>query len=159
MSVWWPKLGVVLGALSLSAIGWAEPKWWMKKEDPNSIYLSYAQGDACPGAYEDVVSGALVRARMKRQPHWMAGELVLTVGVSCLKDDQDALVVYAITVKFGRFVINRQDDSDFDLALYDFTPYDVFGFVGKNHWEKIRGYVRDAVEEALTDYLKANFDL
>lgn len=159
MNVWWPRLAAVLGALSFSVVAWAEPKWWMKNEDPNSLYFHYSQDRLCPGSYEDAVAAALVRSRIKREEHWIPGELVLYVNVVCMATKPASGFAYSIDVRFGRFFINPKDPTDIEIALYGPSNYGVIGTSSKDGGRFIRDTVRNSVESALTDYLKANFDL
>ena len=157
MRVGWPRLATVLGALSVSVIAWAEPRWWMKKEDPNSLYLFHSQNDDCPASFEAAASGAFVRARIKRKESWTQGELALTVDVQCVEIKPSLGFAFSTEIYFGRFAIDRTVAGGYQFMLFSHPRYGSTGVASDPRM--IRDEVRDSVERALTDYLKANFDL
>ena len=144
-----------------------------KKTGPDSLYVLYAQSGNCPGSsYEDEVDGELVRARIKPTSSLFGAfnRLFLKVNVRCLEEqDRPGNYLYEYDVYFAELasdddIISSRAQRLFEpfiagyfLRLYD-PSYGSFGQTGNKRSAEsvIRESLRDAVSNALTDYLKAN---
>lgn len=138
-----------------------KPLQHLKKENPNELYTSDIQSNDCVGSSESVLDAELTQSRIKRAPGWRYDELYLEVYVSCLKDDLGRGLTFNVFVAFGK-TIRAEDDAEPSWVRLYYEPfaYSTLALTGNDGAAQyIRGVVRDKVEEALTDYLKANFDL
>ncbi len=100
----------------------------------------------------------MVRSRIKRDKYWIPDELVLVVAVECFETRPQSRFAYRIGVNSGRFALNPTDPSDFTIIVSWDTDYGSIGTSPRDGGGFIRSSVRDRVEAALADYLKANFD-
>ena len=117
----------------------------------------------CPNTLEQVVDSELAQSRIKRKESWNYNELILYVKVNCLLLDNVPSTVYSVDIKFAEFVFptNQQpDEYSFVLRVYE-SAYGTFGITSNNDsgTQFLRNVTREALEEALLDYLKINFDL
>lgn len=137
------------------------PTGHLKKSDPNEIYVSFIQGDDCPGSLEQIVESELAQSRLKRKEFWIYYELNLHLTVECLRLDNKH-TVYSTDVNFGEFVLptsKQPDEFDFVRRLY-VPNYGSFGIAPNDNLRtQLRNTIRESLEKALLDYLKINFDL
>jgi len=136
----------------------AEPKPWMKKENPEELRVVLSV-PGCRGDFEGVVDGALARARIKRATNSNPGELLAVVEVLCL-DIGAGRYAFAYGVHFGR-ILSGDGIHDNDIVVYSLSGAASVGAipdsaVGRQQLEQT---IRDYFEKLLADYLKANFDL
>ena len=128
--------------------------------DPEKIYYRSSTGVACPFEYnevDDIIEGELIRSRIK-PIYWTnrleesEAILVLDVQANCLERD-NLNPVFDVDVYFAlyRFVDGLYSGS----FLADWE----FGSFGIGDHDYILQSVEDAVEDAITAYVKANFDL
>lgn len=144
----------------------AQPRDYMKKSSPEELYVSFFEGEQCPWSMEHVVDGALVRSRIRRKPLWIYDETVLLVNVRCMQaqraNGRTSGLVYSVEVSFGAFIRSEPSAQySFDTIRVDAGKYWTIGTstlddLGRQFLEN---NLRDEVEEALVDYLRANFDL
>jgi len=143
MAVW------TLSLLLLSGVASADPEPWMKRENPNELAVSTGADDECGFSdrkLRETVDGVLIRSRIKplglsESPGWF----VLMVNVDCAQE------VFRITIDFA-------DEIDSDLTRLGLIGYGSYGVYAGESDYLLRAVTR-RVELAITDYLKANFDL
>jgi hypothetical protein len=131
----------------------ADPEPWMKKNNPEELFYNVAVDDDCPlseNSLNSVVGGVLTRSRIKVKDGFEEGELVLTVNLACVDDGE--VDIFDVTIRFDRLSI-RGDEL---IACHVFSDYGTFG---QGRRDFIQTSVKEGVENALTDYLRANFDL
>ena len=160
-------LAAILFLLAGNAL--AEPLSYMEKENPNE--LGYYVNSNCEirtdavDPYE-IIDGVMIRARIKPDRTW--GNKVI-VGVSgpeitrnmiflslyynCVRVGEQYAFWVDISFSFAVIVRGQQLNH---IVMYERPTYSGTGF-GDPDWlaELIRSYT----EEAITDYLQANFDL
>lgn len=124
----------------------------IKVENPNQLAHFVSVGKDCPLARDDLtqlVDGIFIRSRIKPLSNrlFVANSIYLNVAVHCYKIDPD-YSAFSIDVKFGR-------NEPYPPVLFDFP----FGVVGTGGKEYLLNAVKVQVELAITEYLKANFDL
>ena len=139
-----------------------KPLQHLKKDDPNTIYVNYSQDPACKSMYEKVVDNELARSRIKRKTLWDFNEVSLFVTVHCSEKDSGQGFIFTLSVNFGKLV-PAEIESDRSFIIVYWEPGQ-FGSYGVSTYDSegtqmVRNYLRNAMEDALTDYLKANFDL
>ncbi|MYB62447.1 MAG: hypothetical protein F4X69_13840 [Gemmatimonadetes bacterium] len=165
-----PLLAVLVYAAALTAAGQEKQASleYLKKNDPDSLNVVVFVEDGCPGtqrSYERVVEGELLRARIKRQPTWSIYEVRLMTHMQCAA--QKTGLVFLIAVDFFAtypVLDPAPDESDYYIVRYRDRSNSFFGaFTGYNDSNSVEAEgmlktsLRDAVTDALTDYLKANF--
>ena len=143
----------------LPIIASADTSEWLKKENPNELRVITLISTTCPSTekeYRDIAEGVLVRSRIK--PLEMPGmhELALYVHLACIDSGNDNLPI-SLTVHFGK-AIRDEHGTTLKTALSPkyFRYFDQTGSTGV---DVIEAQLREAVENAVTDYLEANFDL
>jgi len=146
------RLFLLQPLLLLTTTALAEPQEWMKKENPNELGVVVGADPKCgPPGLESLVHGVLTRSRIRPVSVSDTPELYLSVAVACFEiSTQEGLYSYTTKIHFG----TRGVQSVF--MLYGFPDY---GAVGVGGSDFIGNAVKSSVEEAITDYLHANFDL
>lgn len=146
----------ILLMLLLSNV-YADPQPWMKRENPNELGLFVSTTPECPFTEADITSmaeGEYVRARVKptEDISWN-----LTLTVECMTTSvSERQVGWAMVVnlRFGTSL------RPFVFVLYEGANYGTLA-VGPDDTSGtlyLRNIVKAQVEEALTDYLKANIE-
>ena len=141
---------IVLGVLLCSAAT-AEPQPWMKKENPETLRSVVVVNSECKVSTEDVqkvVDGVLIRSRLKP-------------GDYLNSPDDFGFIVMLDCSQGAQFII------DADVRFVRYIPYlgrnlfetHVYGTYGVGRPEGILETVKGHVEELVTDYLQANFEL
>ena len=135
----------------------------LKKPNLNEIYVDFKVDGDCSGTLEQVVDNELVRHRIKRKRQFSFDELKLFVHVDCVQYNTGMNIVYDLDVRFGRYIIvtePKPNESGFYVVHYS-PYYGVFGITstGTRGDQVLRNNIREKVEKALSDYLKANFGL
>ncbi len=144
----------------------------LKVENPNTLHVDYKQYGKCPftkKSIDEMIDGLLVRARLKRSTAFVAGlarsaksGFWLRVEVLCDRDEEPPFL-YCVNVGFAEYVsIERSGETQRFLMYHNPYRYGSIGTYGKDNTKStgfVRNAIRDRVEDALTDYLKANFDL
>lgn len=141
--------------LLLPTIVSAQSSSWLKKTNPNEMYRVVAVTSGCPLAKdeaENIVDGALVRSRIKPLSSWTDNEVGLDVNVDCIAGDQP-LVTYVIRVELSKTYY------DGDTLVIATMPGKTYGGFGRDDKSGINSLIRESVEDAIYDYLIANFDL
>ena len=122
------------------------------RANPNELaYFSYI-GDDCPltdQEAKDVIEGVFIRSRIKPLVGyaWLDDDLYLSISLECLLLDNNN-PVFSIDVNYGNATIDPS-------VLYDFD----FGSLGIGAKDFIRDGLKTNVENAITVFIKANFDL
>jgi hypothetical protein len=135
-----------------------------KKDNPDELqyYTSIGPKGSCPisrVALEEIVRGVFVRSRIK-PARWNENdtsnrELYLFVDVSCYDPPEIyPMFFYNIEAGFGE----RMEVRDRSLPVRFFVNKH-YGSIGVVDDSGLRSRVKSRVEEAMTDYLKANFNL
>ncbi len=180
----WIATAVILTVLAIAgaAVGQEddpdevyEYEYYLKplaKENPNEFHVRYFQDAECTiseEAVESMIDGVLTRSRIKRLTYydWLVrgyrdrtggdlglDQLFLVVEVSCITSNNQ---IFGIMVRFADKV-NRHPNLKFKREMYHLRDY---GSIGRHNSgpEFLMGQIKAGVERALTDYLKANFDL
>lgn len=133
----------------------ADPQPWMKKTNPNELYSWVRVGSTCSTTSEKlerIVHGVLVRSRIK--PTTDFGELILLVDVQC---GSKAVGIGSTFTVYADFVRKVEVGDELYTARMGLLPFN--GGFGIENESGIESYVRLIVEDVITDYLKANFDL
>ena len=139
----------------------AEPKPWMKKPNPNELWTLVVSDDECPASeqrVEQTVQDVLIRSRIKPLSKPNLEELdflSLFVGLKCIPlmsgDSSHGYIfvsnVWFVTECNGHSVVHSADWG----GIRAMRTEDDAGFVLRN--------IREDVENAISDYLQANFDL
>ena len=140
-------------------------KSYLIKDNPEELTVNYVQGESCHDTYEHIIDSELAQSRIRKTFSFF-NELQLTVNVSCLDMSRSNSFVYVVEVYFGitRFNIGSSEVGQTPTFYEDvhFEPdYGNFGVSSKDDEGAmfLASIVRKQVEAALTDYLKANFDL
>lgn len=152
-----------------------DPPSPLKVENPSMLYVDYRQYGKCPFSLESIdvmIDGILTRSRLKRTPFTaerFAKEIRreisgfrLEVKTNC-DDDDDAPHNFNIKVGFGEYATISRPWGNQQIWMYH-DPY-VYGASGtydparEPNISFLKNAIRESVEDALTDYLKANFDL
>ena len=144
----------------------------LAKENPDELYVRYFQDAECTiseEAVESMIDGVLTRSRIKRLAYYdwpVRGyrdrtggdfgldQLFLVVEANCINDNDRG---FSIMVRFAD-VVNRHPSLEFKREMYHTRPYGSLG-THNNSSDFLKDAIKSGVERALTDYLKANFDL
>jgi hypothetical protein len=142
-------------ATLFSAQAVADPQTWMQRSDPNSLGLFVGLTDDCPITLEEVQSraeGEYLRARIKATESLAFN---LTVNIACMTTENQAGemtgYVIAYEVRFGTQTAAGAN------VLYELPDYGLLLSGGMDEKKFYLDHIRDSVSNALTDYLKANF--
>ena len=129
-------------------------------EDPEEVYYRTSTGLDCPFEHNDVtdiIEHELIRSRI-RPIYWLnlpeesEALLVLDVEANCLERD-NLNPVFDIDVYFA---VYRLVDGLYSGAFLADWAFGSFGIGDRDY---ILRSVEDSVEDAITAYIKANFDL
>jgi hypothetical protein len=132
----------LLAGLPLSAR--ADPQPWMKRENPDTLGL-YTQIYATCIQFDitDLVRGVLSRHRLTPASFLKTADLWLDVQLHCI-DSDTAVRSFLLSIEFHTL--------DHGPEMSYSTPY---GGFGQSDVDGIQLYVRDRIDDAITDYLKA----
>ncbi len=152
-------LAALLVTMTWTAVG-QDSLEHLEKTEPDHMFAWVSIGNECPGSeetYNNIVEGELVRARITRTTgNWPPdGELHLYSYLNCLDSAEGRITVYHLTVRFSRAF----DQEAYPSAIVYFAPN--YGYLGVAPMDEARTIILDAmrngVNRAITDYLKANF--
>lgn len=146
-------LSLCMGSASALAerelYSWFYPAVKVKEPDELSHFV-YANKE-CPISatdLEELVNGVFIRSRIKPLPKQIyEGQLYLQVAVQCLKLE-GVNPIFDIGVHFGRYTPDPPILLDRD-----------FGTTGIGGKDYLRSAIKEIVEQAITEYIKANFDI
>ena len=139
-----------------------KPLQHLKKDNPNEIHVNYSHEPDCKTSHEQVVDNELAQSRIKRKPLWNFYELVLFVDVRCSETVPGREFLFMVTANFGRFEpAEIVADRSFIIVYLEPGNFGSYGIStqGSKGNRTVRDALRNAVEDALTDYLTVNFDL
>jgi len=143
--------------LTVSFSVMAEPFWWMKKDDHNTLGLFVHAGSQCPFNKLDLkkaVEGEYLRARIKPS-ELLAEPLLLQVTTACLKLNLEG-GIYMGYAMHNDVYFTTSIDTQKTWLRYDDRSYGGMYMTGSQAKAYMLNQVQDDVSEALTDYLKAN---
>ena len=140
----------------------------LKRDNPNQLYVAYYQSGECPfteASIESMIDGLLVRSRLKpiSMEEWQM-DLIrfnLNVRVSC-DDDNFPPYLFNVSTRFSEIVTLQKPLGPVAVLMDHIPGYDrhgTYNAVTELSNPFVRNFIRDSVEDALMDYLKANFDL
>ena len=149
----------VLILLILPIVASADPESWMKKDNPDELLLIFRVNEACPFSQDEgrkIVTDVLTRARIKS----LKPELGVSyhppffqVLATCTNVNPDSYwFTYAIDFLGTAEAI---DGVSYEVRWGDVT----LGSSGVDNSTTLKNVLRQDVEDAITGYLKANFDL
>ena len=135
------------------------PPDWTKQENPEElfVFISVPMAADCPillkKELHKIAGDALRRTRIKPLDEWTSPELVLTMRLLCTpKIDRTGWHFYLVT--------NFRILSEVDDTLVEIGPPDLrTEHVGETDRDGLLRTAKEQIEEMLTIYLKANFDL
>jgi len=149
-------LVLLLVLLLILQLGHAQiPTWFhgaIKVDNPNQLLYWAGADKVCPvteGAMQEIIEGVFIRSRVKpvKEAIFDPGSIYLDVSLSCLKREEN-WYVYHIGVWFSRY-------SPTPAVKFDHN----FGTTGIGADTNITAAIKETVEAAITEYIKANFDL
>ncbi len=130
----------------------ADPQPWMVKENPNELVVTV--GSSCTAGteqqYTEIVDDVLTRSRVKSVSGLglANGEIYLRGVVECSSYSDKYIFSFSLNFAY------RNDEDD--VVSYPYTGYSHYGVETA---DEIARLLRDQAENAITDYLIANFDL
>ena len=144
----------------------SEPPSPLLKENPNELAFYYDQSDDCPGMSSNMVEmieGLFTRSRLKTVPPFRSErDFHLVVLVECASGTR---ITYDVNIGFAQQVMIHTPRGQIKAEMiYRPFYYGAYGYVTASNSEReneqyLENGIRSGVEKALTDYLKANFDL
>jgi hypothetical protein len=147
---------ILFGLVGASSYAGEENPWFYRhiiKDDSDSLSYVYSHGK-CPatkGQIENDIEGLLVRSRIKPINGWVSNAIFLNVDANCAKLGKNSLNYdYSIRTRFCKFNSINSEYWCLDLSNVRYG-------VGKQ--KDIRNIIEESVEEFLTEYIKANFNL
>ena len=126
-----------------------------KKENPNDVFALFIVESGCPVTKKEVVDigrGVLIRSRLKQLQTWGENEPSLSVNLNCL-DLENGSWAYHISAEIVRSY--KVDEGIQELSMVGRNR----GKFGVGRKDFILASYKNAVEDIVTDYLQANFDL
>jgi len=131
----------------------AEPQEWMKKENPG-VLATVVVNNGCPDSeetYRNAVAGVLVRSRIRpvESVNEVDGYFYLQAELLCYEIPEVAgRYAASVSVTFGR--VSVPIDIAFPRRRW---------MMGTNSRDSVLDGLIKRTEAAISDYLKANFDL
>ena len=164
------RIHIVVVGLIMSVSGFVQgqeetPLGHLKKDKPNELFLSFHQDEICGDSYERIVNNELTQSRIKRMEEPPENGIpFLSVVIACTGDKKNT--VFSIVVTFQRKVPAWNQRPDKWIKSWTFIShhpgYSKHGYIRDTPEERgrfISNHLRDTVEDALSDYLRINFDL
>lgn len=144
-------IGLLLSTASVSA---EVPDWLdkaIKVSNPNQLAY-FVDANGCPLKKEelqDIVEGLLIRSRIKplKEDIFVKDRVYLSLGLTCTKGNGGHS--FAITSQFGRYYPSPA------VLLFDYD----FGSMGAGSKTFIEQVFKSKVENAVTAFVKSNFNL
>jgi len=147
-------LSLLAAAALLPAAGAAAaPFDYMRKSEADALYCMASVGRNCPlddAAVQAVIDDVTRRFSLTRLEKSSDREPLFYVELYCHRPD-DGETVYAVETGFAEWM---GDDDRQHLMKYAYYPYRSVGYGGA---VDIRETLRRRIEDALEDYLAANF--
>lgn len=136
------------------------PSAHLKKPDPNDLYVSVRQEGNCSVSYRYVVDEMLDKYRISPLPYTFTDELGLSVVVRCLSLAPHPGMSYFVEARFARLVpaMDPQPGEAEVILIYYASEYERLGIVHDDSAgeQETTEVIREVVDEALTDYRRAN---
>ena len=146
----------IFSALSITGTTFGQRPDVLHKENPDELYVYYQQHDDCTiskVAVETMIGGVLTRSRIKKPQYGGLSDLHLDVRTNCLDND-----VFMTVIRFAEEYDLERPLGKVNVWIYHERNYGSFGtYRGDNDY--LMSAIKGGVEKAITDYLKANFDL
>ena len=151
---------VILSVVLVAPSSYASeaPDWLykaIKVDDPNQLIFDTVVDGDCPTnkeSFNKITEGVFIRSRIKPLPakdySLPPGNIYLDLLINCKKMENGSYI-FSLRVMFGRI----SPLPEFLLFNRSFGSY---GFADK---ESIEDAFKDSVENAITAFIKANFDL
>lgn len=146
-------VALTVALLLVANITMAEPRPWMKKENPTELFYTFKELNCPPGDYESIIKGAFSRSGLKSVLRSL-DELQLRISLQCLDVGEEGFA-YRHDIRFGYY-----------SGLGEFLVFDnhVSSFMGaistgEGAIEFLQNSMQASIESVIADYLKANFDL
>ncbi len=139
-------------AFLLATTGAADPFPYMRKSEPNALYCMASIGDNCPiddATVHSLIDDVARRFSLTRLEKSADGEPLFYVELYCHRQESGE-TAYSVETGFAEWV-GRPTQH---LMKYAYYPYRSVGYGGA---VDIRDTVRRRIEDALSDYLEANF--
>ncbi|MDJ0908364.1 MAG: hypothetical protein QNI99_04195 [Woeseiaceae bacterium] len=132
---------------------YADGDSWIRKANPDELY-TFTFADDCPFSDEALTretQGVLIRSRIRPVERWNPRETLLYVDVTCFRSS--SLYLFDIDIFLAKFEHNADGDVVVSHSVAN------YGTLGQGNSQFILDAVEEGVEQAMTDYLVANFDL
>lgn len=130
----------------------AAPFDYMRKSDPDALYCMASVGDNCPvddAAVQALIDDVTRRFSLTRLPTSSDHEPLFYVELYCHRPE-DGKTAYSVETGFAEWLGRDRQH----LMKYAYYPYRSVGYGGAGD---IRKTLRRRIEDALEDYLAANF--
>ena len=137
----------------------------LKKDNPNELNVMFAQNEYCLGSYERIVNNELIKSRIKKLVEFAEMNVpILWVSITCTPMDSGTGLIFNIDVDFVRRVpAYNPQPGELSWTIITHSPsYGNHGYIRDSATETeqfISSALRGFVENALSDYLRINFDL
>lgn len=143
--------------LLLPILSSAEPQPWMKKDDPEKMKILVLTNSVCPATADDLqplADDALIRARIRP---YLFSSPIINAFVNCIEDPHsDGL--FFVVMQFEFTTVKQFTEYGGKYAIrFGPSPLEDDFFYGNR--QDLLDTFRDQLENVVTDYLKANFDL
>jgi hypothetical protein len=153
------KKVLLICLLLLSNQSYAEEQKWfldaIKVDNPNQLAYWLTNGDSCPITKKEVqkiIEGVFVRSRIKplSEQIFNPGLIHLSIYLDCIKrTGPNDLYIYDLDIQFGQY-------NPYPAVLFNATG---FGRMGIQDKEGIANDIKSSAENAVTVFIKANFNL
>jgi len=124
---------------------------FVKQQDPDFLPYFVTQTDDCPStqaAAEEVIEGVIIRSRVRTAVRDIGyPDLYINVGLTCIESQSGAIAI-ALEVYFGKYPM---------LLGGGITNYSQILLGSSSDRQNFLGSIRISIEEAMTDYVEANF--
>jgi len=148
---------LALLALLLPSIVMAEALTWLKKDNPNELFIIAYASSTCSMTDEklkSVVKGVLVRSRITPAPTRDLNGVNLEVFLYCMMLDSGNNPVFNLDIQFKK-IVGPNDDGEY-VRLSTNRNYGTLGIGDSDFMVQA---IKNATENAITVYLESNFDL
>ena len=132
----------------------ADPQPWMERENADELLVDFSEARCPTGAYGSIIESVLSGARIRQATQVDQDTFYLRVKLHCFPvEGGEVGFAYQFNVTFGIY-------QDSVRLLYEDYGSDVIGTLppGTPGVLFLENRLRTAVEEAISDYLQANFD-
>ena len=138
------------------------PLGHMKKDKPSELFVVYIQSGNCGESFERIVDNELTQSHIKRTDVLPELDTVfLMVGIKCHELAEDIGVMFNVSVRFSRMVptYNWQPGEMSWELIFHAKQYNHFGIAEDARSPYVTSKLHEKVKDALSDYLRINFDL